>query len=144
MDTKKIFTTTTITYKEVGSKFKGSVNSRFQGFLTFLGQNAILTLALGVIIGSATKDVVNQLVSGIITPFITIFISLFSKNVDFKSLNTTINGVPVYFGDFLNSLLSMVIIMLILYITFGIIFKRNESLGIKEETKEVKSTPKKR
>lgn len=121
---------------EVKDKFGGVAKTQFKGFMNFLSQNSILALALGVIIGSATKDVVNQLVSGIITPIITIILSLFAQNLDLKSLNTEIRGVPVQFGDFLNSLLSMILIMLILYIVFGVLFRKQEALGIKEKAND--------
>lgn len=121
---------------QVKYRFTGAAQSHSKGFINFLSQNSILALALGVIIGSATKDVVNQLVSGIITPLITIIISLFSKDLSFKSLNTEIRGIPISFGDFLNSLLSMILIMLILYIVFGVLFKRQQALGIKEKKEE--------
>lgn len=119
--------------KAVGSKLTGSAQTQMKGFLDFLGQNSILALALGVIIGSATKDVVNQLVAGILTPLITVIISLFSKDLTFNSLNITVRGVPILLGDFLNAVLTMVLIMLILYIVFGVIFKKQEALGIKEK-----------
>lgn len=79
-------------------------------FRDFILRGNVVDLAVGVIIGGAFGAIVTALVKDIITPFI----GMFGK-VDLSNLNTTINGAKFAFGDFLNVIVSFVIIALVVF-----------------------------
>lgn len=79
-------------------------------FRDFILRGNVVDLAVGVIIGGAFGGIVTALVKDIITPFI----GMFGK-VDLSNLNTTINGAKFGFGDFLNVLVSFLIIALVVF-----------------------------
>jgi large conductance mechanosensitive channel len=71
----------------------------------------VVDLAVAVVIGAAFANVVTALVKGIITPLIGIFGGI----PDFSSWFVTINGSKFLLGEFVNALISFLIIALILY-----------------------------
>ncbi len=99
-----------------------------KGFIEFLSQQTIMTLALGVIIGQATRDTVNALVSGILTPAIQLLI----PNVKLQNLVINVGNAKFMIGTFLNALIEMLLILLILYFVFVVILKRGEFIGAKK------------
>lgn len=95
-----------------------------EGFMKFMNRYSVITMALGVIIGQATKDTVNSLVSGIISPLI----QLLTPDTQLEEITITIKNSELQIGLFLSSLLEMLIIMVLLYIFFGVILKRSDLL----------------
>ena len=79
-------------------------------FRDFILRGNVVDLAVGVVIGGAFGGIVTALVKDIITPLI----GMFGK-VDLSNLNTTINGAKFGFGDFLNVLISFVIIAAVVF-----------------------------
>jgi len=63
-------------------------------------------LAVGVIIGAAFTSVVNALVKDLLTPFIAAIV----KAPDFSGLTFTINGSKFLYGDFINTIVSFLIV----------------------------------
>src|SRR5216110_1961818 len=76
------------------------------GFKQFLLRGNVLDLAVAVVIGGAFGAVVAALVKDLITPLIA---AVFGKP-DFSSLAFTVNGSRFPYGDFLNALLSFLLI----------------------------------
>ncbi|MBN1618031.1 MscL family protein [Candidatus Dojkabacteria bacterium] len=108
--------------QQIAKKLKEPVN----GFLDFLNKYSIISFSIGVIVGQATKDTVNILVSGIISPAI----QLVMPNIDLTEFTVNINKSEFQIGLFMNSLIQMLIVMAIVYIVVGIIFKRRDLLKI--------------
>ena len=79
-------------------------------FRDFILRGNVVDLAVGVIIGGAFGAIVKALAADIITPLI----GMFGK-VDLSNLNTTINGAKFGFGDFLNTVISFVIIASVVF-----------------------------
>lgn len=121
---------TEVKIDDLSSKEIRGIKKGFNGFLNFMNKQSIVALAIGVIIGQSTKDAVNVLVSGIITPAI----QLLTPNAQLQDLVVKVGKAEFQVGLFLNTLIEMFIIMLILYITFGIVLKRKDLL----ETKKVR------
>lgn len=71
----------------------------------------MIDLAVGVVIGAAFGNVVNALVKDIITPLI----GAVAKVPVFSDLVFTINGSQFMYGDFLNSLISFVLLSIVVY-----------------------------
>ena len=79
-------------------------------FRDFVLRGNVVDLAVGVIIGGAFGGIVTALVKDVITPFI----GMFGK-VDLSNLNTTIHGAKFGFGDFLNVVVSFLIIAFVVF-----------------------------
>ena len=82
-----------------------------KGFRNFILRGNVVDLAVGVMIGAAFTAVVNSLVKDLMTPFIAAII----KQPDFSTLSFTINGSKFLYGDFLNSLLTFIIVAVTIY-----------------------------
>ena len=82
-----------------------------KGFKQFLLRGNVVDLAVGVVIGAAFGSVVNSLVKGLLTPFIAAVV----KQPDFSSISFTIHGSKFLFGDFVNSVVSFIIIASAVY-----------------------------
>lgn len=90
-----------------------------QGFKQFLLRGNAVDLAVGVVIGAAFGNVVNSLVKGLLTPFIAAIV----KQPDFSSISFTIHGSKFLFGDFVNAVVSFVIIAAAVY--FAVVLPMN-------------------
>jgi large conductance mechanosensitive channel len=82
-----------------------------KGFKEFILRGSVVDLAVGVVVGAAFNSIVSSLVKDLITPFIAATI----KAPDFSGLYFTINGSKFLYGDFLNSLVSFLIIATVVY-----------------------------
>ncbi len=82
-----------------------------KGFKQFITRGNVVDLAVGVVIGSAFGAVVNSLVKDLITPLIGAIIRVPS----FSNLTITVRGSQFHYGDFLNTLLTFVIIAAAVY-----------------------------
>jgi large conductance mechanosensitive channel len=82
-----------------------------KGFKQFLMRGNAVDLAVGVVIGAAFGNIVNTLVKGLLTPFI----AAIAKQPDFSSISFTIRGSKFLVGDFVNSVVSFVIVAAAVY-----------------------------
>jgi large conductance mechanosensitive channel len=82
-----------------------------KGFKAFLLRGNVVDLAVGVVIGIAFGAVITAFVKDLVTPLIA---ALFGKP-DFSSLSFTINHSKFLYGDFINAVLSFVVIGAVIY-----------------------------
>ena len=75
-------------------------------FKQFLLRGNVVDLAVGVVIGAAFGTVVTALVTDFLTPLIAAII----KVPDFSNLFFTINDSKFMYGDFINALISFVLV----------------------------------
>jgi large conductance mechanosensitive channel len=101
------------------------------GFKEFIFRGNVVELAVAVVIGGAFGNIVNALVKDIITPFI----SAIGGNPDFSGIYFTINNSKFMIGDFMNALLSFLIISAVIY--FFIIAPMNKLMKIMKKEKKV-------
>jgi large conductance mechanosensitive channel len=80
-------------------------------FREFILRGNVVDLAVAVVIGAAFTGVVNALVADIITPFITAI----AGKPDFSGLSFTINHSEFKYGDFLNAVVSFLIIGTVIF-----------------------------
>jgi large conductance mechanosensitive channel len=80
-------------------------------FKEFLLRGNLVELAVAVVIGVAFAAVVNALVEDLITPLI----AAIGGKQDFSALTFTINDSVFRYGDFLNALLSFLVIAAAVY-----------------------------
>jgi large conductance mechanosensitive channel len=102
-------------------------------FRDFILRGNVVDLAVGVIIGGAFGGIVTALVKDIITPFI----GMFGK-VDLSNLNTTIHGAKFGFGDFLNVVVSFLIIAFVVF--FFIVKPVNHLMSLRKTETPVAPT----
>jgi large conductance mechanosensitive channel len=75
-------------------------------FRSFILRGNLIDLAVAVVIGTAFTTVVTALVKNLITPLI----AAIGGEPDFSDLAFTINDSKFLYGDFINALLSFVIV----------------------------------
>ena len=81
------------------------------GFKKFILRGNVVDLAVGLAVGAAFTGIVNAFVKDLITPLVGAFIS----TSDLSSIVFTINGSKFAVGDFLNALVSFLIIATVVY-----------------------------
>src|SRR5881398_62759 len=77
-----------------------------KGFKQFLLRGNVLDLAVAVVIGAAFGAVVTALVKDLITPLIAAIVG----KPDFSAITFTVNGSKFLLGDFINSVVSFLLI----------------------------------
>ena len=82
-----------------------------KGFKQFVLRGNVVDLSVGVVIGASFGAVVTSLVNNILTPLIGAII----KSPDFSNLFFTINSSKFLYGDFLNALISFIIVAVTIY-----------------------------
>jgi large conductance mechanosensitive channel len=81
------------------------------GFKQFLLRGNVVDLAVGVVIGAAFGTVVSALVKDLLTPLIAAIVA----KPDFSAFIFTLNGSKFLYGDFLNAVVSFVIVAAAIY-----------------------------
>ena len=81
------------------------------GFKQFLLRGNVVDLAVAVVIGAAFGDVVAALVKDLLTPLI----AAIAGQPDFSAIQFTVNGSKFLIGDFLNTVISFVIMAFVIF-----------------------------
>lgn len=95
----------------------------FKGFRDFVFRGNVLDLAVAVIVGTAFTAIVNSVVKDIINPLIAALVG----KPDFSALVLHINGGAITYGNFLNALLSFVLMAAVVY--FLIVLPANKLMA---------------
>ena len=82
-----------------------------KGFKQFLLRGNVVDLAVGVVVGVAFGAVVSALVKDLLTPLI----AAVAGKPDFSAITFTINGSQFLLGDFINAVLSFLLISAAVY-----------------------------
>jgi large conductance mechanosensitive channel len=82
-----------------------------KGFQQFMLRGNVLDLAVAVVMGSAFAAVVTALVKDLLTPLIAAIVG----KPDFSSLAFEVNGSKFMVGDFINALVSFLLIAAAVY-----------------------------
>ena len=93
------------------------------GFKKFLLRGNLIELAVAFVIGTAFAKVVTATVSDLITPII----AAFGKQPDFGQLYFTVNSSKFAYGDFLNNVVTFIIIAIVVYFVIVVPFARMTS-----------------
>ena len=83
----------------------------FKDFRQFILRGNVVDLAVAVVIGAAFGAVVTSLVKDIITPLI----AAIGGQPNFSNLTFTIHHSQFFYGDFLNALISFVILAAVVF-----------------------------
>jgi large conductance mechanosensitive channel len=82
-----------------------------QGFKQFLLRGNVVDMAVGVVIGASFGGIVSALVKDLITPLVA---AIFGKP-DFSALQFELNGSRFLYGDFINAVVSFLLIATTVY-----------------------------
>ena len=82
-----------------------------KGFKQFLLRGNVVDLAVGVVTGVAFGAVVSALVKDLLTPLI----AAIAGKPDFSAITFTVNGSQFLLGDFVNAVVSFILISAAVY-----------------------------
>ena len=97
-----------------------------QEFKEFISKGNVITMAVGIIIGSAFTAIVNSLVNDIITPLIGVILG----GMDFSGMVLTVGKESLLIGSFINAIISFLLTALVLFMivkTFNRIQREKEA-----------------
>jgi large conductance mechanosensitive channel len=97
-----------------------------KGFREFIFRGNVIDLAVAVVIGAAFGGVVTAFVKDLLTPLIA---AIFGKP-DFSGLYAELNGSRFMYGDFINSLVSFLLIATAVY--FFVVMPMNAFMARKK------------
>lgn len=130
----------------MGKSLKEKIREELNGFKDFAMKGDAITLAVGVIIGVAFKDLVDSLVNYVFTPpigfltakldFSQLFITLGKTQYETLTEAQAANAVVIQYGLVLNALITFTITAIILYL---IVRAMSKALA-KEKKAEAKTT----
>lgn len=107
-----------------------------KGFRDFLLRGNVVDLAVAVVVGGAFTAIVTALVKDIITPLI----GAIGGSPDFSNIFFTVNNSKFMVGDFLNAVISLLIVSSVIYFlvvlpmnTIMKKIKRGEKVDISEK-----------
>ena len=81
------------------------------GFRQFILRGNVVDMAVGVVIGAAFASVVGAFTKDLLTPFI----AAIAGKPDFSAISFTINGSVFALGDFINALISFLLVAAAVY-----------------------------
>lgn len=85
-----------------------------KGFRDFILRGNVIDLAVAVVIGAAFTAIVNALVADIVNPLIAAMV----HKPDFSYLILDVHGGKIKYGDFLNAVISFLLIAATVYFVF--------------------------
>jgi large conductance mechanosensitive channel len=85
--------------------------SMLKGFRDFVLRGNVLDLAVAVVMGGAFGAVVAAMVKDLLTPIIGALVG----KPDFSGFVVTVNGSPLLIGDFINAVISFLLVAAALY-----------------------------
>ena len=103
-----------------------------QDFKKFILRGNVVDLAVAVVIGSAFGAIVTALVKDLVTPLI----AAIGGQPDFSNLTFTINSSRFLYGDFINSVVSFVMIAAVVFFFIVKPLNHMQEISNKKKTAE--------
>lgn len=101
-----------------------------QDFKNFILRGNVVDLAVAVVVGAAFGAIVSALTKDFITPLI----AAVGGKPDFSGLYFTVNGSKFMYGDFINAVISFLIIALVVF--FFVVQPINKLVALSKRGKE--------
>jgi large conductance mechanosensitive channel len=101
----------------------------FAEFKEFISRGDVMSMAVGIIIGSAFTAIVTSLVNDIITPVIGVILG----GVDFSGLSISLGEAAINYGSFIQAIINFLLTALVL---FSIVKSFNSMKKLAEKKKE--------
>ena len=128
---------------------KNKFKKGWEDFKSFALKGNVISMAVGVVIGAAFKDLINSLVNNVFTPpigfltakldFSKLFITLGKTQYETLEEAQAANAVVIQYGLVLNTLLSFLITALVLYFVSKAVSKATQK---EKDAKPIKKTKK--
>ncbi len=122
--------------------FRERSGNFLQEFKKFALKDSTLTIAIGLMLATAVKSVIDSLVQDVLTPpiaklisgidFSNLYISLSSQKYESLQAAQEAGAVVITYGNFINALISFIITALVLFL----IVSAAQKFSKKEEKKE--------
>jgi large conductance mechanosensitive channel len=93
------------------------------GFKEFLLRGNVIDMAVGIVVGAAFGTVVSAFVKDLLTPFIAAIV----RKPDFSNIAFTLNNSRFMIGDFVNQLISFLIVAAAVY--FAVVMPVNKLMS---------------
>jgi large conductance mechanosensitive channel len=106
------------------------------GFKKFILRGNVVDLAVGIVVGAAFNSVVQAFVKGVFTPFLGIIGGI----PDFSNLTFHIGKSTILLGEFINSLISFLIVATAIY--FFVVVPMNKLKDLSNKGKNTDPTTK--
>lgn len=84
----------------------------FKEFKEFIAKGDVMSMAIGIIIGSAFTAIVTSVVNDIITPMM----GLIMGGIDFKSIMIEVGDAQILVGNFLQAVINFLITAFVLFL----------------------------
>lgn len=98
-------------------------------FKEFIARGNVMTMAVGIIIGSAFTAIVTSLNQDIITPLL----GLVLGQINFAGLSFTVGNATVTYGNFIQAVITFLITALVLFLMVKAFNKLTKKRTAKEE-----------
>ena len=106
----------------------------FNEFKEFIARGDVMSMAIGIIIGSAFTAIVNSLVNDVVTPLLGIILG----GLDFTGIKITVGSAELMVGNFIQA---VIIFLLTALVIFSIMKTLNSFMKKKEEEEAAEEEP---
>lgn len=108
----------------------------FAEFKEFISRGDVLSMAIGIIIGSTFTAIVNSLVKDIITPLIGVILG----GINFAGMSVTIGSSVIMFGSFIQAVINFLLTAFVLFLVVKAM-NTMKKLGEKKKAEEEAAKP---
>lgn len=98
-------------------------------FKEFISKGDVMSMAVGIIVGTAFTAIVTSLNQDIITPIL----GLILGQIDFTSLSITVGGASVKYGNFIQAIITFLITAFTLFLVLKAFNKMSAKVKKAEE-----------
>lgn len=112
-------------YNLGGNKLKAFIRE----FKEFISKGDVMSMAVGIIVGTAFTAIVTSLNQDIITPIL----GLILGQIDFTSLSITVGGASVTYGNFIQAIITFLITAFTLFLVLKAFNKMSAKVKKAEE-----------
>ena len=98
-------------------------------FKEFISKGDVMSMAVGIIVGTAFTAIVTSLNQDIITPIL----GLILGQIDFTSLSITVGGASVMYGNFIQAIITFLITAFTLFLVLKAFNKMSAKVKKAEE-----------
>ena len=109
----------------------------FKEFKEFAVKGNVVSMAVGIIVGSAFTAIVTSLVNDIISPLVGLLVK-----INFADLTAVVGGVEIKYGAFIMAIVNFLIVALTLFAIIKAMNKAQDLLKKKEEESPAAPTTK--
>ncbi len=124
--------------KTAAQKARENASKQTSGFLGFVREQGVVTLAIGFIIGGAVTKLVNSFVTDIINPIL----GLVLGKTNLASASLKLGTVTIAWGNFISALIDFLVIAAVVYFGFKLLRLDRIDIDKKKREKEAEATAK--